>query len=269
MKFKLLSAVAVLMVLVCLLAGTVYAWISFGDSTAPMVFKIAKIDSTITLSKFRDDNYNGFPNLDENNRPVLEEIGTQAALEEEFAEINMTMEILDMLPTQVHMYRVFIVNNSEADNDIRITFTGYDTADYADGSGNPLYTGEDFDNFINCLKIMSVTVVRVTEDGLDFSGGEKHFFANAVFGSDSVNPDNRPLNFTVVSDIKIGNILVPTLSNEVTLVLKFEFETLETLNKPVDEGGAGLNMTQAEYQSYQGRSFKLPIMSVYLEITAK
>lgn len=256
MKKKLFSALIILTALMCLLMGTVYAWISFGDTTSSMTFKILKIDSTVTLSKVNDSNFNGVPDFDADGKPSITEIGTQIAMEEESAAVDMAMNMVEILPTQIHIFHLFIENNGDVDNEIRVTFTGYNTADYLDESGNPVYDGTDFDYFKQCIKILSVRVGLVKEDGT-IEYGQKHFFANAVFGEDG---DNCPSNFTVISGIDIGNLLVPTKSNKVELYLKFEFETREAL----EEQGIVIS----DYQDYQGREFRLPVMSVYLEIIA-
>ncbi|HPG91832.1 MAG TPA: hypothetical protein PK675_00300 [Clostridia bacterium] len=274
MKFKILAAICLLTALMCLLVGTVYAWITVGETTVSMVFNIAKINSTITLYKGVDSNQNGVLDYGWDDgedtetvpiHPLYQMVGDpQAALQEGSATINVSMELDDMLPSQIYTFKLHILNEGEADNFVRITFVGYNTQYYTE-----TLTGADFDEFIDCLKILSLTVGIVNEDNtITYSG--KNFFANSLstFTVDPENTDNRPCNYTAISEILIQNSLIATNRNEIDLILRFQIESRDTINAMNIQlpGGTTLYLSEEDYQAYQGKVLKLPLMSVYMEI---
>lgn len=274
MKSKILAAIFVLTALLCLLVGTVYAWITVGETTVPMVFHIAKINSTITLYKGVDSNQNGILDRgwdageDTATVPIhelYEMVGTpQAALQEGSATINVAMEIADMLPSQIYTFKLHIINQGEADNFVRITFVGYNTASYTE-----TYTGADFDAFMDSLKILSLTVGVVEEDN-SVTWSPKDFFASSLstFTTDPENTNNRPCSFTVISEILIEDGFIATNRNEIDLILRFQIESRDSINAMNIQlpGGSTLYLSEEEYETFQGKVLKLPLMSVYMEI---
>ncbi len=265
-----------------LLIGTVFAWFVIYDSMGGAELIIAKIDSVITLSKGVDRNYDG--NLD----PLLGDDGVTVIgykyqeLEgnpmyvtgQEAAEVKTSMQMADLMPSQKHTFKFTIINRSDARNVIRLSLMGYDTSFLMAGAegeeDEPLYgglTGADFDLFMQYLRVMSVTV----KVGGDDSQTVKIYFASVlkdVEFKESSNSDDRI--FAEIINL-IEGVMLNSVSgeNELDLYMIFTFEPYENLIKPLSQGGAGLtqsDLTWAEYNSYSGVAFKLPLIRIYLEV---
>lgn len=281
-KSRIISLIALLAASFMLLIGTVFAWFVIYDSMGGAELIIAKIDSVITLSKGVDRNYDG--NLD----PLLGDDGVTVIgykyqeLEgnpmyvtgQEAAEVKTSMQMADLMPSQKHTFKFTIINRSDARNVIRLSLMGYDTSFLMAGAegeeDEPLYgglTGADFDLFMQYLRVMSVTV----KVGGDDSQTVKIYFASVlkdVEFKESSNSDDRI--FAEIINL-IEGVMLNSVSgeNELDLYMIFTFEPYENLIKPLSQGGAGLtqsDLTWAEYNSYSGVAFKLPLIRIYLEV---
>lgn len=271
---KIISLIALLTVSVTLLVGTVFAWFVIYDIIGGAELTIAKIDSEITLFKGEDRNYDG--NLDPEEveidgvtviRPKYTQIGDKMfAQGEEAAEIKASINIDSFMPSHKHTFKFRVVNKSDARNEIRIALTGYDTA-YWQGEEPPL-GGEDFDYFLQCLRVISVTAKVLGDDTV---APVKTYLANAIEGAAFIDTEGENRIFAENINLISGIILNAYNGNsETDIQLVFTFEPYENLVKPISEGGAGLTMTQEEYNDFLSeafnRPFKLPILRVYLEV---
>lgn len=275
MKIKLLTIILALVMCACLLTSSVLAWFVISDQINYVEMQLAKIDSLVTIYKGYDYNYNGILNYgwysgeDTStvpSHPLYEELGQSAAVGAESVNIGLLMQIEDMLPTQLHTFKLHVLNNSDARNTVRMAFENYDVNSYLDeNNGNaPFYDGNDFDEFIALLKVLSVTVYKLNNDGINIDETyDKVYLAHMTFTSDG---DNRNSSLNIVSDLWVDSALQITNDNDVELLFVFEFEPLEDLIAPVASGGAGLTMTQAEYEANQNAFFMLPLLRIYLEI---
>lgn len=265
-KNKIVSLIALLTASVLLLVGSVFAWFVIYDMMSGVDLTIAKIDSLITLYKGEDRNYDG--NLDPEEviidgvtvtRPKYTQIKDPVTAEgNENASIELSMEIEDFMPTQKHTFKFHVLNMSDARNEIRIAFVGYDAA---------FWTGEgdyDFAYFLQCLRVMSVTVNVLNEDGLTVADSKgKIYLANAL--NEEINEGDEIFELDLLQGIIIH---CPPLDNDVEIQLIFEFETYESLKQAVLP--TVLNLTQEQYNNYGGeifsRAFMLPLLRIYLEI---
>lgn len=264
-KNKVASLIALLTASVLLLVGSVFAWFVIYDMMSGVDLTIAKIDSLITLYKGEDTNYDGNLDPDEvTGKPLYTQVGnSMPALGNENVFIEAVMDIQDFMPSQKHTFKFYLLNNSDARNEIRFSFTGYLTSFWTEG-GADLYDGEDFDYFLQCLSVMSVTVNVLSEDGVSVvrSTG-KIYLANALQGKVTSEGENRIFEI----DLMTGTIIYAyPFDNDIDIQLIFEFETLENLVKPTAQGGGGLTMSQEEYNAFQGASLVLPLLRIYLEI---
>lgn len=275
MKKKILIAVISLMTTICLLTSSVLAWFVFTDGIDTIQMQLAKIDSWVTIYKGRDYNYDGNLDRDNDNAPMYNLLGQSAAVGSESVTLGLIMQLDDILPTQLHVFRLNVLNNSDARNTIRMSFEGYYVDSFVDDNDTPedtsddvyLYDGDDFDTFIDMLKILSVTVYVLENDGVSIASQcDKVFLGTMAFTVDEENANNRNSAIDIISDLWIDSALLSTNDNDADLLFAFEFEPLDVLTKTVENGGAGVTMTQAEYDSLQGRSFILPMLRIYLEI---
>ncbi|MDD3831214.1 MAG: hypothetical protein PHW00_00930 [Clostridia bacterium] len=267
-KSKLIISIVALIVAVALMCTVTFAWFTIVASTGEVSFVVARINSKISLYKALDNNYDGIPNFGiDANEPIgtpehfqYTIIDSSQAVAESAANINMNMELTNLQPTQIHIFKIYIINNSEASNTIRMVFSGYDVHNYPNNSTSNTYTSSDFDNFIDCLSLISVRVGQDNNGNIVY--GDKIYLGNTIFTDDS---GNKVCNLTIMSGVDIASILQPS-QNKMNIYLRFEVETLDSLTASVIDGGAGMTMTNQEYQEYQGRSFVLPLLKVYLEI---
>lgn len=274
-KNKVISLIALLVASVLLLVGSVFAWFVIYDMMNGVDLTIAKIDSLITLYKGDDFDYDG--NL---NPPSLKEIGgvsvltnytwikgPMPAIGNDITFIDAVMEIDDFMPSEIHTFKFHILNNSDARNEIRISFTNYLTSFWKE-SGVELYDGEDFDFFLQCLSAISVTVKVLEQDGVTPDSNfltDKIYLANALQGKVTAEGENRLFEI----DLTPAHILVYdyySSDNDLEIQLIFKFEPYENLVKPIAEGGAGLTMSREDYEAFQGAPFVLPLLRIYLEI---
>lgn len=280
-KNKIVSLIALLIASVTLCVGTVYAWFTIYDIMGGAELTIAKINSEITLFKGEDWNYDG--NLDFEDvvidgvtvkRPKYTQIGnTMQAKGEETAQVGASiMAIHDIMPSQKHTFKFHVVNKSDTRNEIRISFIGYDTAFWQE-EGAPLYDGEDFDYFLQCLRVMSVTIKVLGDDGVTpLYPPEKIYLANAFDSAGFADLEGENRIFAENINLISGIILNASNGggNELDIQLVFCFEPYENLVKPISQGGAGLIMTQEEYNAYSGEAFSkafiFPLLRVYFEV---
>ncbi|MEG1528318.1 MAG: hypothetical protein RR248_02060 [Clostridia bacterium] len=273
-KTKVVLSLISIITIVCLLASAVFAWFVISDQINSVSIKIAKIDSLISLFEGLDFNRDG--TLDRGNylgedpasvprHEMYSILGSPIpALSNDEASIDMNMSITDLIPTQKFTYKLHIVNNSEASNIMRLSFIGYVASYFKNNLGSALYTGAQFDNFINYIKALSIEIKQLDDNGQIILGSlKKIYLADLIFTS---NGEDRNTEFNLVENIQIDSMLSSNNDNDADIVIVVQLETLEMLTKPKNQGGAGITMTEQAYQSLQGKQYVLPLLRVYLEI---
>ena len=250
----LLAAASVLMVSIS------YAWYVNYNKINSFKFKMARINTVVTLYSSTDTNYNGVPDKDKNGNYLFTYIGEESAVTDDISSsVSLNMLITDIMPTQIYTFKVHVKNESEVANSVRFTFVDYLGAD---GSSKISY---------RYIKAFSVNVGEVLSDGsVAFNKDDKTYLANAV---------NSDGTFSVIT-AKEGVIVSGTLDkdssgnsvlNETDCWLRFELETYADLQSSVtSNGGSGayLNVFSDEndYMSVKGaENIIFPLLKVYIE----
>lgn len=273
-KSRLLTISLSLLLTAVISVCGVFAWFVMSDSINSLFFQIAKIDSIVELYKGLDFNRDGTLDRglydgEDGSTPIhslFENLGSDHAIGSALVSLDLQMQMDNLFPTQKQTYRLTITNNSEANNTIRIAFESYLASYYVDQQGTPLYSGEDFDRFIATLKCLSVEVSILQNDGEtrdENYESEKFYFADMIF---TELEDDRNGYFELLSNFWIDSILASSADNVQDVLITFTFESFDVLTTSKENGGAGLGITQQEYNAFQGQNFILPALVVYLEI---
>lgn len=272
-----MKATKLIILILCLifaLTSSVFAWFVMMDRMNDLNFKMAKIDSLVSFFEGIDGNKDGILDYGRDSgegteiaeHPLYTLLNTQPALGNQITNIQTTLVQGTLQPTERSTFKIRIINNSDARNVVRLSYVGYTAVDWQEEDIN-LYDGDDFDGFLSALRVMSVTIVILEDDGITVNSSTKLFFAN-LFDNTTITSDgdNRLFNFDISNNTVVEGILDATADNDLEYLLIFELETLETLTSAVVDGGAGLTMTRAQYDAYQNSNVLLPVLRIYLEI---
>lgn len=259
-KMKKLNKIIISVLLITAFcgAGAVFAWFTNGDRMGTMGFKIAKIDSTVTLYKANDANFNGIPDLlyDSEGLPYTERYNyydekysfdrESAVLDyarsesPDPADILLNISVTDMFPSKVFTYKFALENKSEASNDI--AFRLDETA----------LTAET----VSLLSTFSLRTAYVRNDNeIEYNSNKTYLFEHISGGTLSET--------TVLSGVSIAGLIEAGTSgtNCYDFWLMVEMEPYDALTAL-----AGFSMTEAEYNALQGQGLTLPGFRVYFEI---
>ena len=141
MNKRLLYTAALLLALLIVATAATYAWLFNGDTAKGMKYSIAKIDSSVILYRAIDDNFNGIPNLLEENvarsyymeQYHFEQMGAEvyALSEDSTANMLTSINLQDVFPTQRYTFKYALTNRSSARNRVLLHVQGDEYLDTA------------------------------------------------------------------------------------------------------------------------------------------
>lgn len=265
-KKQLLISLISLALLLVFTAGVAFAWFLRGDNLSGLFFRVAKIDSDIGLYKANDFNFNGMPDLDENGRYSFSKIGWEYAQSVTGSgSSSLELSIEGFMPTQIRTYRIAVYNRSDADNTLRFAFDD----------------SEQHQTFSKYLQAVSVKIGKAqiaTIDGADilnyrvqdayYETALTEYYQKLYF-ADFLDEEYKFKEFdeTYQAELPVamdgGTHTVIAAGEIIYFWLQFEFETFADLT---DNVANSFDLTEADYQAAQGKSFDIPLLKVFLEI---
>lgn len=271
---KLIIPTISLIVAVLFAVGFTFAWFNLADKANDFKFQIAKIDSTVSLFKAVDTNFNGIPNIvtktnddgTESEEFEFMPIGNPvyAVSPATYVDETLKTEIENAQPTMIYTFKIILENKGDVDNIIGLSFINYTQEDTAADISQ-------FETNLKWLSCVSVTVGgEVGDDGelKDFNGHviEKVFLQDCI----TQNGSNYKWNDTIVFGEEDNLIIEGALSGDNNIAefwLRYTIEPYESLVAHATQDKP-LLLTSDEYQALQGKSFLMPLMCVSFQVNS-
>lgn len=272
---KLIIPTISLIVAVMFAVGFTFAWFNMADKANDFKFQIAKIDSTVSLFKAVDSNFNGIPNIvtKENDGTQSEEfeftpIGdpVYAVSPATYVDETLKTEIVNAQPTMIFTFKIILENKGDIDNIIGLSFINYRQEDTAANISQ-------FTDNLKWLSCVSVTVGgEVGEDGelKPFNGHsiEKIFLQDGITTKDGSNYEwNDTIIFGEEDNLTIDGVLSGN-NNIAEFWLRYTIEPYEVLQSHAETQGKQPLLTSEEYQALQGKSMLMPLMCVSFQVNS-
>lgn len=276
---KILPSLAILLASVFLLVGSLYAWYIISVEINSLKFKIAKIDSVINVSQAIDSNFNGIPDLNEDDNFMF---GTpcddqNALSNEDFTNVNVNMVMKDydyassaltnvhaMMPTQTYTFKLSVLNRSETNNYIKFMFKEFNQTVYENYDQSISTT-----QYLNFLKILSVRIGKVGENSRPIFQDKKYFadfLKTNAQGEYEVDGNGSYIfdQMILMENLKIGGLNENSEGVNFDFWIQFKFESLEDLKANASE--FAVLPTSVQYSEMQNIRLLLPIFRIYLEV---